>query len=196
MAVLQTGPLRAQSLRRLSAEYMQLKNDPDSNWFEIDPAPEDFIPFIDGSIEYVIKWEITIYGFKDTIYEGYTLKANIYFPSDYPLSPPRVIFTTKMYHPNIYNDGKVCISILHTAQSDPHTDELDTEQWTPVLSVRTILLSIMLLLNEPNPDSPANLDASLHFRRDRKDYEQYVKSKVLVACEKREMDAALAGAKL
>ncbi|EIJ89729.1 ubiquitin-conjugating enzyme E2 G2 [Nematocida parisii] len=179
MAVFRTGPLRQQSVRRLAAEYMQLKNDPDTKWFEIDPEPEDFIPFSDSNIEYVRKWEITITGFKDTVYEGYSLKADIYFPSDYPLSPPRVMFTTKMYHPNIYNDGRVCISILHTAQSDPHSDELDTEQWTPVLSVRTILLSIMLLLNEPNPDSPANLDAALHFRRNRADYEEYVKTKIL-----------------
>lgn len=178
------GPLRPQSFRRLAAEYMQLKNDPDSGWFRIDPDPSDFTPFSDCNIDYVCKWSITIFGFKDTIYEGYILKAAIYFPFDYPLSPPRVMFTTKMYHPNIYSDGRVCISILHTAQTDPHSDELDTEQWTPVLSVRTILLSIMLLLNEPNPDSPANLDASLHFRRDRTDYEKYVQSKILVNYEK------------
>ncbi|KAH9386232.1 ubiquitin-conjugating enzyme E2 R [Nematocida major] len=186
MAILKTGPIRPQSGRRLIAEYTQLKSDPDSSWFEIDPEPANFIPFADGDVEYFKKWEITIYGFKDTIYEGYVLKADIYFPTDYPLSPPRVMFTTKMYHPNIYNDGRVCISILHTAQTDPLSGELDTEQWTPVLSVRTILLSIMLLLNEPNPDSPANLDASLHFRRDRKDYEEYVKMKVLSTYKKKE----------
>ncbi|KAI5180315.1 hypothetical protein NEOKW01_0619 [Nematocida sp. AWRm80] len=165
-------------LRRLVTEYKQLITDPDSQWFRIIPV-EDFVPYIEGDIKYVCKWNIEIIGFEGTMYEGYTLCAEMLFPSDYPLSPPKVVFTTRMYHPNIYEDGKVCISILHTARTDPYTDELDTEQWTPALSVRTVLLSIVLILNEPNVESPANLDASIHFRSSKKEYEEYVKSTVL-----------------
>lgn len=161
-------------IRRLQTEYTQLMDDPDSKWFKIYPK-EDFEPGKDGPSGYVCKWEVEMYGFPDTLYEGYTLKIEIFFPTDYPLSPPRVFFVTKMYHPNIYEDGKVCISILHTAHTDPHTDEPDTEQWTPVLSVRTILLSIWVMLNEPNTSSPANIDASIHYRRSREEYEEYVK---------------------
>ena len=35
------------------------------------------------------------------------------FPRDYPLSPPTLKFISRMYHPNIYPSGIVCISILH-----------------------------------------------------------------------------------
>jgi len=165
-------------LRRLVTELKQLEMDPDCKWFKITPNNE-FSQSTDGPNGYVWKWVVEIYGFKDTIYEGYTLTAEILFPPDYPLSPPRVYFTTKMYHPNIYEDGKVCISILHTMQTDPHTNELEIEQWTPVLCVRTILLSIMLLLNEPNTDSPANIEASKHYRESPKEYEEYVRRVIL-----------------
>ncbi|OAG31355.1 hypothetical protein NEDG_01833 [Nematocida displodere] len=172
--MVQPPTMRTSPLRRLITEYNQLTKDPDCGWFKILPL-DDFCPVTEGNTLFICKWEIEIFGFKGTIYEGYVLMAEILFPSDYPLSPPKVSFTTKMYHPNIYEDGRVCISILHTAQTDPHTDELDTEQWTPVLCVRTILLSIMLLLNEPNTSSPANLDASIHYRNSKDEYEAYVR---------------------
>ncbi|KAI5188689.1 ubiquitin-conjugating enzyme E2 R [Nematocida sp. AWRm77] len=161
-------------IKRLQTEYDQLLKDPDCKWFNIN---------LDSGLGlemgraggFLCKWEIEICGFPGTIYEGYVLTAEMHFPPDYPLSPPQVFFTTKMYHPNIYEDGKVCISILHTAQTDPHTDELDTEQWTPVLSVRTILLSIVVLLNEPNINSPANVDASIQYKKNKEEYTEYVK---------------------
>lgn len=185
---LRTAP-RPHSMRRLLTEYTQLTKDPDCKWFKITPM-EGFVPGTESPDGYLCKWQIDIYGFQNTIYEGYTLKAEMLFPKDYPLSPPKMFFLTKMYHPNIYEDGKVCISILHTAHTDPHTDELDTEQWTPVLCVRTILLSIMLLLNEPNTNSPANIDASIHFRKSRPDYEEYVKTKILnVYAQKADTDS-------
>lgn len=173
---------QSQWIRRHITEYKQIAKDPDCWWFKIYPK-DDYTPGADGPNGYVCKWDIEIEGFSGTIYEGYILTAEMLFPSDYPLSPPRVLFTTKMYHPNIYDDGRVCISILHTAQTDPHTDEHATEQWSPVQSVRTILLSIMLMLSEPNTNSPANLDASIHYRNSKEAYEEYVKTKILSQCK-------------
>ena len=40
------------------------------------------------------------------------------FPDDYPNNPPKMIFKTPMWHPNIYPDGNVCISILHAPGFD------------------------------------------------------------------------------
>ena len=58
-------------------------------------------------------------------------KATLSFPKDYPLSPPVMRFTSEMYHPNIYPDGKVCISILHPAGDDPNLYESSSERWSP-----------------------------------------------------------------
>ncbi|CAM8967080.1 unnamed protein product [Rhodiola kirilowii] len=54
------------------------------------------------------------------------------FPQNYPNSPPTVRFISEMWHPNVYPDGKVCISILHPPGDDPNGYELASERWTPV----------------------------------------------------------------
>lgn len=65
------------------------------------------------------KWNIMFEGPVDSLYEGGIFNATMDFPNDYPLHPPVMRFITKMWHPNIHEDGKVCISILHPAVFDP-----------------------------------------------------------------------------
>lgn len=62
-------------------------------------------------------------------------------------------------------NGDLCISILHPPIDDPQSGELPCERWNPTQNVRTILLSVISLLNEPNTFSPANVDASVMYRR-------------------------------
>lgn len=73
-------------------------------------------------------------------------------------------FINTLYHPNVYENGELCISILHPPVDDPQSGELPSERWNPTQNVRTILLSVISLLNEPNTSSPANVDASVMFR--------------------------------
>ena len=62
----------------------------------------------------------------------------------------------------VYPDGKVCISILHPPGVDAMNEkESADERWRPILSVEAILLSVISMLNAPNLDSPANIDASV-----------------------------------
>ena len=62
------------------------------------------------------------------------------------------------------SSNSVCISILHPPVDDVQGGELPGERWNPTQSVRTILLSIISVLNDPNTFSPANVDASVAFR--------------------------------
>jgi len=110
-------------------------------------------------------WEIGIFGPPETIYEGGYFKCRLAFPKDYPMSPPEMRFTCGLWHPNVYPDGKVCISILHPPGEDASSGERPEERWNPAQSVRTILLSVISLLNEPNISSPANVDASVAYRK-------------------------------
>jgi len=113
----------------------------------------------------IFEWEVAIFGPPGTLYEGGYFKAHMKFPPDYPYSPPSVRFISKMWHPNVYENGEVCISILHPPVDDPQSGELPSERWNPTQTVRTILLSVISLLNEPNTFSPANVDASVMFRK-------------------------------
>ena len=60
----------------------------------------------------------------------------------------------------VYTDGRVCISILHS-MNDPMYEFEGDARWKPVLGVEAILVSIISMLNDPNIESPANVDASV-----------------------------------
>jgi ubiquitin-conjugating enzyme E2 G1 len=65
-----------------------------------------------------LTWNVFIQGESDTLYEGGYYSASLEFTADYPNQPPEMRFRTEMWHPNIYPDGKVCISILHPPGTD------------------------------------------------------------------------------
>ena len=140
------------------------------------------LPFNVGLIDEndFYKWSVLFTGPEDTIYEGGFFKAILSFPIDFPQNPPEMRFITEMFHPNIYKDGKVCISILHSHGVDVfNSQEKAEERWRPSLGVEQILLSVISMLNDPNCDSPANVDAAVMFRNNRKDYEKKVRQLAL-----------------
>jgi len=114
--------------------------DDDSNWF---------------------KWRVCFEGPPDTLYEGGIFTAVLSFPEDFPNNPPDMKFEQEMLHPNIYPDGRVCISILHPPGTDRYNEqESADERWRPILGVESILVSVISMLGEPNLDSAANIDAA------------------------------------
>jgi len=88
---------------------------------------------------------VMIIGPEGTPYEDGFYFLKLEFPQNYPLSPPSVIYMTQGHHirfnPNLYTNGKVCVSILNT-WSGP--------EWTTSCTLISVLLSIQTLLNE-NP---------------------------------------------
>ncbi|KAI1722512.1 ubiquitin-conjugating enzyme domain-containing protein [Ditylenchus destructor] len=148
-----SNPLNASAIRALQMELKSLQTSP----------VEGFTVTCDD--ENVFKWTVAIFGPPGTLYQGGYFKAQLEFPTNYPYSPPTMRFVTKVWHPNVYETGDMCISILHAPVDDPHSGELPSERWNPTQSVRTILLSVISLLNEPNTSSPANVDASVSYRK-------------------------------
>ncbi|XP_033100521.1 ubiquitin-conjugating enzyme E2 G2 [Anneissia japonica] len=149
------------ALKRLMAEYRQLTVNP----------PEGIIAGPKNEDNF-FEWEALITGPEGTCFEGGVFQASIHFPHDYPLNPPKMQFTCEMFHPNIYADGRVCISILHAPGDDPMGYETSAERWSPVQSVEKILLSVVSMLAEPNDESGANVDASKMWRDDRSRFEE------------------------
>src|ERR1700733_2535451 len=94
------------------------------------------------------------------------------FTDKYPFSPPTFKFLRPINHPNIYPDGNLCISILHPPGEDEQSGELASERWSPLQGVETVLRSILLLLDDPEISSPANVDAGVMYRDDRAQYNE------------------------
>ncbi|KAG4380929.1 hypothetical protein AAZX31_15G038600 [Glycine max] len=122
----------------------------------------------------IFEWSVTIIGPPDTLYEGGFFNAIMSFPPNYPNSPPSVKFTSELWHPNVYPDGRVCISILHPPGDDPNGYELASERWTPVHTVESIVLSIISMLSSPNDESPANVEAAKEWRDRRDEFKKKV----------------------
>ncbi|ANZ73900.1 Ubiquitin-conjugating enzyme subunit [Komagataella phaffii CBS 7435] len=115
---------------------------------------------------------------KESIYHGGYFKGQMKFPLDFPFSPPTFRFTPAIYHPNVYRDGRLCISILHQGGGDPTTDEPDSETWSPAQTVESVLISIVSLLEDPNISSPANVDAAVDYRKNTEKYKERVLQEV------------------
>ncbi|CAO1382954.1 unnamed protein product [Diamesa serratosioi] len=142
------------AVRALALEYKSLLEEPVEG-FRVKLVNDDNL----------FEWAVGLFGPPETLYQGGYFKAHMKFPHDYPYSPPSIRFLTKVWHPNVYENGDLCISILHPPVDDPQSGELPCERWNPTQNVRTILLSVISLLNEPNTFSPANVDASVMYRR-------------------------------
>ena len=113
----------------------------------------------------LFRWNAVIFGPDETEWEGGIFKLSLEFTEEYPNKAPKVKFLTKMFHPNIYNDGQICLDILQG-------------MWSPVYDISSILTSIQSLLCDPNPKSPANNEAAELFNKNYKEYVQRVKEMV------------------
>lgn len=131
----------------------------------------------------LFEWDALICGPGDTIFEGGTFRLKIKFPQEYPKEAPQVWFFSRMFHPNVYPSGRICLDIL----------ELE-EKWSPVYDAAAVLCAIQSMLGDPNPDSPANGESNELFMNDKAEYERRVR--VIVEMSEDEMDQAEAGVNL
>ena len=137
--------------RRITTELKQLEKDPPMNC-SAGPIGDD-----------IFKWEATIIGPTETVYEGGVFKLLIHFSDRYPFKPPKIRFLTRIYHPNINSSGGICLDILK-------------DQWSPALTISKVLLSICSLLSDPNPDDPLVPDIADEYMNDRETYNNTAKT--------------------
>jgi ubiquitin-conjugating enzyme E2 A len=129
------------------------------NWNKAPLPNVALIPLRDN----LTQWEAVFDGPESTPYEGGKFHLSIDIPKAYPFKPPKVAFKTKIFHPNIYNDGRICLDILNS------------DKWSPVFSLAQVVQSIQSLLNDPNAASPANGEAGRLYEQDPAAYETKVR---------------------
>uniref|UniRef100_A0A7S0NH57 UBC core domain-containing protein n=1 Tax=Phaeocystis antarctica TaxID=33657 RepID=A0A7S0NH57_9EUKA len=118
------------ALKRIMKELKDLSNDPPANCSAGPHTQDD-----------MFTWKATVMGPQGSPYAGGVFFLNVTFPTDYPFKPPKVQFTTKIYHCNVNSSGAICLDILK-------------DQWSPALTISKVLLSISSLLTDPNPNDP------------------------------------------
>ncbi|KAJ9202932.1 hypothetical protein DTO166G4_9281 [Paecilomyces variotii] len=141
------------ALKRIGKELKDMERDPPSSC-SAGPLPN---PNDKDQVD-MFRWQATIMGPSDSPYSGGVFFLEIHFPTDYPFKPPKVHFTTRIYHPNINSNGSICLDILR-------------DQWSPALTLSKVLLSICSMLTDPNPDDPLVPEIAHVYKTDRPRYE-------------------------
>jgi len=126
-------------LRRVNKEIADCKNDKTSNIkiTLIDDSPFHLKGSFPGPVE--------------TPYEGGHFEVDIVIPDSYPFQPVKMKFITKVYHPNVSSaSGAICLDILKDA-------------WSPVLTLKSTLISLQSLLCSPEPNDPQDAEVAKHY---------------------------------
>ena len=133
------------ALKRIQKEIKDFDKDPPTGC-SAGPVGED-----------VFHWNAMIQGPPDSPYAEGMFSLEVVFPNDYPFKPPKVKFLTRVYHPNVNENGAICLDILK-------------DQWSPALTISKVLLSITSLLTDPNPDDPLVAAIAHTYKTDREKY--------------------------
>lgn len=145
------------AVKAIQAQHNELLHDPPPG---INAGPLD---------DDIFEWSAVIQGPEGTPYEGGLFFLSIQFPETYPFDPPKVKFTTPIYHPNVNNEGGICLSILFKSCSFDNG-------WTPSLSISALLISIMVLMSEPATDHSLQPEIAKQYDTDRAAFNKAARS--------------------
>lgn len=121
----------------------------------------------------IFLWNATIIGAKDTPYEGGMFELEIHIPMGYPFKAPKIHFKTKIFHPNINDNGDICLDILKY-------------NWVPSLNLTQAMISIVSLMSDPNPNDPFNTTAANLYKTNRRGYNEVVREYINQDARKQE----------
>ncbi|RZK25202.1 MAG: FAD-binding protein [Flavobacterium sp.] len=149
---------RTTNLRRLFNEEKQIRlhADEDSKYFKLEKLDESGY-----------KWRAIIYGPPESLYKDYGFEVEIKITGNYPQTPLTINFITNIEHVNVNKSGDICMDILKN-------------QWTSSLNIRSILISLVSLLSDPNVSDPFNNDLASLYSDNRDKYEK----KIRESCKK------------
>ena len=139
------------TLRRIRQEWTNLQNDPLPTCSAAPVSDED-----------MFHWAGTILGPSNTPYRDGTFHVSILLPEIYPRDIPQLTFTTPIFHPNV------------SSQGDLRLGDLERSQWSPVCTIRTLLISLQALLSDPNLEEGCvlNDEAAKMYLEDRGGFEE------------------------
>ncbi|CAK9114900.1 Ubiquitin-conjugating enzyme E2 27 (E2 ubiquitin-conjugating enzyme 27) (Ubiquitin carrier protein 27) [Durusdinium trenchii] len=136
--------------RRVKKELQECAKDEALTGVSARLKNEDDLTQLEGKIK----------GPQGTSYEGGVFKVDIEIPDSYPFEPPKMKFSTKIWHPNVSSQtGAICLDILK-------------DKWSPALTLKTALLSLQALLSAPEPTDPQDAQVAEQYLKEREKFEQ------------------------
>lgn len=144
------------STRRLMQELNSIQK-------EISDGEYDRIVSLEPTDD-LYQWRAKLKGPVGSPFEKGQWELSIKIPTNYPLSPPTMTFKNKICHPNVnFQTGEICLDILQN-------------QWTPAWTLLNTLVAVLLLLQDPEPNSPLNIDISNLLKNgDKKGYDGLIR---------------------
>jgi len=125
--------------------------------------PPDGITYHDNDENTISEIYAIISGPEETPFYGGKFKMKLVLSEDYPNSPPRGFFLTKIYHPNVANNGDICVNTLKK--------DWDPTNW----SFKHVFEIIRCLLIVPFPESALNEEAGKEFMEDYEEYSRHAR---------------------
>ncbi|KAF1333999.1 Ubiquitin-conjugating enzyme e2, partial [Globisporangium splendens] len=122
-------------------------------------TPLDGIRYLPQDDEQLTEIHVEIEGPENTPYEGGFFRIKLVLSDGFPQTPPRGVFLTKIFHPNIATNGDICVNTLK-------------KDWSPQLGIAHVLQVIRCLLIVPFPESSLNDEAGRLFMDS---YEEYAR---------------------
>mmetsp|Transcript_20503 Transcript_20503/g.48167 ORF Transcript_20503/g.48167 Transcript_20503/m.48167 type:complete len:201 (-) Transcript_20503:36-638(-) len=159
------------SAGRVKKEIQQIIKTDKTSGVKAHPAPDDnctlYPRHLIGSIT----------GPEGTAYEGGVFEVDILISKEYPFEPPKMKFTTKIWHPNVSSQtGAICLDILK-------------DQWSPALTIKTAMLSLQALLCSPEPSDPQDAQVARMYLDNRPEFDRTARYWVqMYATPKKETD--------
>ncbi|KAI1396854.1 ubiquitin-conjugating enzyme/RWD-like protein [Hypoxylon fuscum] len=135
--------------RRVAKELSDMENDKKSSGITAQPA---------NNSSDLTHLKACIPGPPDTPYEGGKFIVDVKIPNEYPFRPPIMKFDTKIWHPNISSQtGAICLDTLSSA-------------WSPILTIKSTLLSLQGLFESPEPKDPQDAEVAKMMINDREGF--------------------------
>lgn len=133
----------------------------------------------DGSSD-IFEWEVKVPARPNSVWSPGILAGKLTFTEDYPAKPPVFAFDKingeLIFHPNVYTDGHVCLSIINPEGS---THAYGTGgNWNPTINIEQILRAVQMFLDEPQGLASGRQDCHMLYRDNRPAYDARVKRQV------------------
>jgi len=142
--------MSSSALKRIMRELKELTTDA--------PFEEERCTVLTKNDDY-FAWQATLTGPPGTPYEEGLFFLDVDFPTDYPFKPPKLRFTTSIFHMNISDKGEICLDIIK-------------DKWSPGFSIKKVLQDVMTLVEHPNLESPLRSDIAKLYKDDRAEHDR------------------------